>query len=160
MYMHSKNDLFDELVSKYHVQPTLIASTLLNLLVDIRRKGGNTEFVTNSHLKLIFSKFEAKQIPTTSIEQILTGIANEPEQISPDMAIKKFIKKMLSEEDIIEIIQNEIAENLLEVNQKGLGAMGKLMGRIMAKIGGSAEGKIVNSHLKTILLHRIKSTRK
>jgi len=51
------------------------------------------------------------------------------------------------------VIDAIIAEKLDFISEKGMGAIGPLMGIAMAKLGGSADGKLVNS----ILLDRIKN---
>jgi Glu-tRNA(Gln) amidotransferase subunit E-like FAD-binding protein len=53
-----------------------------------------------------------------------------------------------------EAIDAIIADKLDFIKDKGMASVGPLMGMVMAKLGGSADGKLVNS----ILLEKIKKT--
>ena len=58
-------------------------------------------------------------------------------------------KKFNNVEEAIDAI---IADKLDFIKDKGMASVGPLMGMVMAKLGGSADGKLVNS----ILLEKIK----
>ena len=55
---------------------------------------------------------------------------------------------MLSEAEIEKIIDELISENIKIVEERGMGAMGPLMGKSMEKLQGKADGKLVNKFLK------------
>jgi glutamyl-tRNA(Gln) amidotransferase subunit E len=141
---HPDNMIFEEIVSSYKVQATLVATTMLQSIVDIRRKGGNTEFITEDHLKVIFEGVSKGEVPSSSIEKILTGIASEKDVISVEAALDKYGVVMMSEDEVIKIVKQLISENQDVIKQKGMGAMGTIMGLAMTKTEGKAEGKVMS----------------
>ena len=55
---------------------------------------------------------------------------------------------MLSEAEVEKIIDELISENIKMVEERGMGAMGALMGKSMEKLQGKADGKLVNKFLR------------
>ena len=45
-------------------------------------------------------------------------------------------------------VEEVVAENANMIRERGLGAMGPLMGMVMGKLGGAADGKVVSKFLK------------
>ncbi len=74
------------------------------------------------------------------------GLCNEegsPEQIARNLNII-----MLSEKEVEKIIDEIIFENIKIVEERGMGAIGALMGKSMQKLQGKADGKLVNKLLR------------
>ena len=46
-------------------------------------------------------------------------------------------------------VEEVVAENLGMIRERGMGAMGPLMGAVMGKLGGSADGKAVSNALRS-----------
>lgn len=61
------------------------------------------------------------------------------------MAEEKGGLTLLSEEEVERIIDEVIQQNIEVIKAKGMGAMGMIMGRAMAKLRGRADGKLVSS---------------
>jgi glutamyl-tRNA(Gln) amidotransferase subunit E len=55
---------------------------------------------------------------------------------------------MLSEEDVEKIIAEIVSSNAKMVEERGMGAMGPLMGMAMKQLKGKADGKLVNKLLR------------
>ena len=45
-------------------------------------------------------------------------------------------------------VDEVLAENVDMIRDRGMGAMGPLMGAVMGKLGGAADGKVVSDILK------------
>ena len=45
-------------------------------------------------------------------------------------------------------VDEAVAENMDMIGERGMGAMGLLMGAVMQKLGGSADGKTVSEALR------------
>lgn len=151
---HPDNVFFEQIVDETKASPTLVASTILQLLVDIRRKGGKIEFVSDDILLALFSKIAVDEIPSSSLEQILTGIANEKTQLSVEEALEKYSVKLLSDAELQAIVE-EVADQFEDtIKEKGMGAMGTLMGQAMAAVQGRAEGKTVSNMVRKVIQNR------
>ncbi len=148
LYNHHDNILFEKIVEETGVKPTLVATTLLQDIVDLRRKGFDVEKITEEHLLEIFKQIAAEKITKASILPVLQGIAESKTQISPKQAIKKFSIKPIDTSEIEKVVDEIIHQNLETVKAKGMGAMGLVIGKTMAKFQGKADGKVVSSIVK------------
>ncbi len=77
---------------------------------------------------------------------------NRPDLAEPELAqiavIEKFLPAQLSETEVEAIISKIIAET----GASGIASMGKVMGLANAQIGGQAEGKVISSIVKKLLV--------
>jgi len=152
---HPSNILFKEIVSSYKVSSTLVATTILGTLVDIRRKGGNTDLVTDELLHLIFKNIAENKLPSSAIEQILSGVSSQNTLMDEHEALEKFAVAMISEDELQSIIE-EIGEGLIDViKEKQMGAMGTVMGKVMARVQGAAEGKVVSNLVRKYIQSKL-----
>ena len=155
---HQYSNLFEKIVEKYKVSPVLVASTLLNTLVELRRRltVGNIDKITEEHINEIFSLVETGKIRKSSIPEILEKIAETKEIISPNQIKDKIRIKTMDEKSVKDVINSVIEDNLADLEKTGMKMMGKIMGRVMAKIGNSAEGSLVNKLVKLEVQKRLK----
>ncbi|BAP85709.1 hypothetical protein LOOC260_111700 [Paucilactobacillus hokkaidonensis JCM 18461] len=61
--------------------------------------------------------------------------------------VEKYMPAQLSEEDVKKIVQ----ETVTEVGAQSMADFGKVMGAVMPKLKGQADGKIVNQSVKQLL---------
>lgn len=77
---------------------------------------------------------------------------NRPDLAEPELAqiavIEGFLPAQLSEEEVEAII----AKIIVETGARGIASMGKVMGLASAQIGGQAEGKVISSIVKKLLV--------
>lgn len=77
---------------------------------------------------------------------------NRPDLAEPELAqiavIEQFLPAQLSEAEITDII----AKIISETGASGIASMGKVMGLASAQIGGQAEGKVISSIVKKLLV--------
>jgi uncharacterized protein YqeY len=77
---------------------------------------------------------------------------NRPDLAEPELAqiavIEKFLPAQLSEAEIEAIVSKIISET----GASGIASMGKVMGLASAQIGGQAEGKVISSIVKKLLV--------
>ncbi|MDK2789855.1 MAG: glutamyl-tRNA(Gln) amidotransferase subunit [Methanothermococcus sp.] len=152
MVMSYYVDLFEELCKTYkNIKPTLIATTLESTLKEIRRDGYDIEKITEEHLKEIFDGLSQEKMSKEAIIEVLKGFAEHPEE-SLDKILEIKGLKSLSKEEVEKIIDDIINQNIEVVKNKGMGAMGMLMGRCMAVLRGKADGKLINTILKEKLM--------
>ena len=57
--------------------------------------------------------------------------------------------------DLAEVVEKVIAERLDFVKERGMGAMGPLMGVVMKECGGAADGKQVSALLREAIMRHV-----
>lgn len=134
--------LFEELVTKTGAPPVLVASTLTNTLVSLRRDGVPVENITEEHLADLFKLVAKGQIAKEAVPDVLRELALNPDE-SVEEAVTKVGVVALSVEKLKEIVAGIILENSEYVREKGEKAFGKIMGIVMEKVRGRVDGKIV-----------------
>ncbi|MCE5214105.1 MAG: GatB/YqeY domain-containing protein, partial [Methanobacterium sp.] len=93
-----------------------------------------------------FSLIENDIIPTAAVPDILRSVAQHG--CTPEEAAKKEGLEKLKESEIQAIIDELVQDNQELIEERGVGAMGPLMGKAMAKFQGKADGKLVNKLLR------------
>jgi len=142
----NKADSFEEIKAESGVDSTTIASTLAYTLKELKRDGCSIDELNNSILLEAFELLENDKISKDAFPQILANVCNEGN--SPQEAAESLNLMMLSEDDVGEIIAEIVSSNKKMVEERGMGAMGPLMGMSMKKLKGKADGKLVNKLLR------------
>ena len=129
-----------EISKKSNTSVSNVPWELLALLVYSKEQG----IITREGIIPLGSKY----LSTT--DEDFSSFDNKIDWISKNAETEGFIPADSSSvEEVINII---IADKSDFIKNKGMAAVGPLMGMVMAKLGGSADGKLVNS----ILLEKIK----
>lgn len=137
-----RDELFEELVKK-GVKPTLAASILVVVLKGLKKEVP-IENITDEHIREAFELYLEGKIAKEAFEEIFKELAKNPEKTAKQVAEEKGLT-LLSEEEVERIIDEVIQVNIDVIKAKGMGAMGMIMGRAMAKLRGRADGKLVSS---------------
>ena len=137
-----RDELFEELIEK-GVKPSLAASVLVVVLKGLRKEVP-IENITDKHIMEAFDLYLAGKIAREAFEEIFKELALHPEKSAAQVAEEKGLT-LLSEEEVERIIDEVVQQNIEVIKAKGMGAMGMVMGRAMAKLRGRADGKLVSS---------------
>ena len=141
-----KVENFEDIMSTSKLDPTTVGSTLAYTLKELRRDGNDVSRLDNKMLKDTFALVEDGKIVKEAVSDVIVGLCNEegsPEQIARSLNII-----MLSEKEVEKIIDEILFENIKIVEERGMGAIGALMGKSMQKLQGKADGKLVNKLLR------------
>jgi glutamyl-tRNA(Gln) amidotransferase subunit E len=139
-------DLFEYVLSKLEISPTLVAVTLENTLVSMQRDGVPTENLDDAQLLEVFEAVKSGEISSEAIPEILTYLANNPSTPIQDVMSKTGLGK-IEAEDIEKIIRTIVEDRLDFVQERGEAAVGGLMGVAMKELRGKADGKVVKELL-------------
>lgn len=135
--------LFLEL-AKMKVNPTLIASTLEETLVELRRQSVDIEKITEKHFKELFKLVEENKIAKEALGKMLTKIALNPEKKVSEIA-REF--ETVSEDELKKYLDEIIKQNKELVSDKSR-AFNILMGEMMKKYRGKADGALIAKIVK------------
>ena len=137
-----RDELFEELVEK-GVKPSLAASILVVVLKGLKKEVP-IENITDDHIREAFQLYTEGKIAKEAFEEIFKELALHPEKSAAQVAEEKGLT-LLSEEEVERIIDEVVQQNIEVIKAKGMGAMGMVMGRAMAKLRGRADGKLVST---------------
>lgn len=134
------------------INPVVPASNLAYTFKELRREGCDVGNVDVDVLIEIYSYVEDDTIPAASTPTILRDACSG---IKPQESIQKHGLKKMGEDEVEAIINNLIASNDDLINERGMAAMGSLMGLAMKELKGKADGKLVNRLVKEKLIKKI-----
>ncbi|BDH79679.1 MAG TPA: Glu-tRNA(Gln) amidotransferase subunit GatE [Methanothermobacter sp.] len=150
-----KKNLVDdfEKLATLNVDKKIIASLLAYSLQELKRDGHNIEKLKLENLKDVLRLLEEGKISKDALKDIVACVADE--KLEALEAAKKLNLLLLTRKEVENIIKEIIEENSSLVAERGMGAMGPLMGQAMKKLRGKADGQLVNKILKKMLKEKI-----
>jgi glutamyl-tRNA(Gln) amidotransferase subunit E len=139
-------DLFEELIKKYSpkVQPITIASLLEINLKYVKKKIGDVTIITDDVIEKVVKAIYDDKISKDSIQDILLETASSKKNV--DEIINKYSR--ISDSELEKIIDEVIAENIKEIEEKKEKAFNIIMGKVMSKVRGRADGKRVSELIR------------
>ncbi|MEM2021046.1 MAG: Glu-tRNA(Gln) amidotransferase subunit GatE [Zestosphaera sp.] len=137
--IHTYLNLVDELGNK--VSPHVVATTLMMHLKGLKSEGLDTSVVNDDILKALLSSVGDGVVSRDAIPEILREFTSRRGEVSIEELINKY--KGIPPEELQRLI-DEVVESLKEVvRAKGEKAFSIVMGEVMHKVRGKADGKIV-----------------
>ena len=142
-------DLFEEL-AELGLSTTLLAVTLTEDLTKLRRDGVPTEDLSQNAIRETFMLVKDGTTVKESIPDMLTYLAKNPTH-DAEKTIKELGLEMMSDDEVKHLVESAVKEREALVKEKGMKAMGPLMGVIMGKARGKASPQQVNKLLNTAI---------
>lgn len=139
-------DDFEEILSEMNVDKIVVASLLAYSLKELKRDGHDIDNLDLEIIKDVLKLLEDGKVSKDALSDIIGHLADE--NITPLEAAQSLNLIMLSEDDAAEIIRNIVLKNENMIKERGMGAMGPLMGMAMKELKGKADGKLVNKLLR------------
>jgi glutamyl-tRNA(Gln) amidotransferase subunit E len=136
-------DMFEAILEDVDVDATPVASLLAYDLREIKREGHDINVLTLDHFKGIFTLLADGKIAKDSVRKLAVETIKAPDIEISEIAEKNNLT-MLSEDDVVSIISEIVANNEGMVKERQMGAMGPLMGMCMKQLKGKADGSLVN----------------
>jgi len=150
--------LFEKIISHTSISPSFIISKLTEDLVSLEREGYDTSILTEDTLFYLFMQLHYSRISKESIPIIFEKLLKK-EADDVDQVIKSFGTDNLTEDYVDKTISRIINENEEVISEKGLDAVGLLMGRCMEILRGKIDGEKVNKKLMTKLIDYIQRSK-
>lgn len=132
-------------VARAYDNATLVARTMLGTATELRREGVPVESLTGESYKELFKCVAEGKIAKEAIPKILAEMARGA---SIDDSVKKLGLGGVSEDEARKIIHEIVESRKGFVREKGEASQGGLMGPVMAKLRGKADGKMISRILK------------
>ncbi|RLI22501.1 Glu-tRNA(Gln) amidotransferase GatDE subunit E [Candidatus Bathyarchaeota archaeon] len=144
------SELFEVIVKESGVAPTVVATTLTEIMKALKRDGVEVWKVSDEKLLELFRFVGAGKLAKEAIPDVITWLSKN-EGKSVEEAVKSLGLSMLSDEEIKRVVKETIEKNIEIVKQRGKGAFGPLMGRIMQKYRGRVNAEKVSKLLRRYL---------
>jgi glutamyl-tRNA(Gln) amidotransferase subunit E len=138
-----KIGLFEQSV-KEGIKPKLSAFTLLSTIIDLRRDGVDVGSIRDEAYLAVWHAIEDGKAAKEAIPDLLRAIASGKD-IAGALASVAPAVSLTELETIVRKILDERADF---VAQKGMAALGPLMGVVMGEVRGSVDGKVVSEVLR------------
>jgi hypothetical protein len=149
--MSLATNIMDELKTAMRAKDTVALEALRaiksELLLAQTANGSKEEISEDEEVKLL-----QRLVKTRKESARIFTEQNRLDLAGPELAqiavIEKFLPAQLSEAEIEDVIAKIIAET----GASGIASMGKVMGLASAKLGGTAEGKVISTIVKKLLV--------
>jgi glutamyl-tRNA(Gln) amidotransferase subunit E len=140
--------LFEDIVKGTKVQPTFVASKITEDLTNLKRQGLPTDRLSDQIIRSAFHLLDEGFIVKESIPLIFeTMLKKELDDISE--AIHSLGLERVSDVELDALLDKIVVDNMSLIKEKGSDSLGTLMGRSMSVLRGRADGKKVNSKLRS-----------
>ena len=145
--------LFERAVAE-GINPSLAARTLLSSVKELARSGSDISCLSDEDILMVLKAVEDGRAAKEAVPVIL-------EKVTSGLAVNDAVAECAPEvtRDRLEDIVRTIVQNRHEfVKEKGMGALGPLMGIVMAEVRGSVDGKLVSQVLRQEISRRLSAT--
>jgi glutamyl-tRNA(Gln) amidotransferase subunit E len=141
-------DVFKHVCSEQGIAPSFVATVLTENLKSLGREGVPVSELTPKHLESAFSAVRAGTVAKEAAPSILAWLSKNSSRTVED-AIQELGMRMLSEHELLRIIDKIIEFNADLIKEKGEGAYGRIMGLVMSEIRGLADPGEVTRLIRT-----------
>ena len=148
------DDLF-ELIAGEFGEAKLVATALLYTFSELRREALSVDEIPVDHLRELFSLLKAGRFAKEAVPDILREMARL--RIRATEAITMLDVKELSRTELEAVVDSVLKESTNVIETRGEAAEKPLMGRVMERVRGRADGKLVSEVLHERLAVRLRS---
>src|SRR2546428_630414 len=138
-----------ETIAREFGEPTLVASVLLYSFGELRREGLDVDGIPLDHLRELFSLLKAGRFAKEALPGLVREMAGTRARASEALATLGVVQ--LSRGDLQSIVDQVIRDSEDLISTRGDAAEKALMGRVMERVRGRADGKIVSDAVRTSL---------
>lgn len=131
------DDLFEEVAHSKELGGTA-ARTVLSTLPELERQGVDVSKLDESALRDVFAALSRKEYAKEAVPDVLTLVAKGK---SVSQAIKELGISVMSADEATAVVARIVHERESFVREKKTGAVGPLMGIVMAELKGKIDGK-------------------
>jgi glutamyl-tRNA(Gln) amidotransferase subunit E len=143
--------LFEQAV-RDGIRPTLAARTLLSTMVEMKRDGVAVDTLTSPTILELLHQVEDGVVAKEAIPEVLSAVAGGA---SLEEAIEQCAPSV-SKDELLASIRMILDARADFIAERGMAALGPIMGVVMREMRGRADGKLISDLLKQELQERVK----
>ena len=136
---------FEELAKDFPEIASVVARTFLNTIPELERERYDVSWIDQKILYDLFSNLMRGEFAKEAIPDILAFLSKSEKKVL-ELAIKKF--GGVDIEEVRRFIKRVVRERREFVRERGMSALGPLMGVVMKEFRGKVDGKVVSEILK------------
>ena len=148
LVLHPLNSLFEDVLIEHKVDPVLVATTITDTMVELRRDNVDVDSITDNQFFEIFASLEKDEISKDAVRLLLKGFAESKSETTVEKLIQSLGLEKMDDSAIQSMVSKVAQDNMDIIEQKGMGAMGSLMRFAMEELGGKADGKVVSQFVR------------
>ena len=152
LVQEGSDDAF-ELIAKEFGEAKLVATVLLYTFPELRREGLAVDGIPVDHLRELFSLLKAGRFAKEAIPDLLREMARRNVRASDAMATLGV--RELGPEELEKIVDEILDGSINLIESRGAAAEKAIMGRVMEKVRGRADGKVVSEAVRKRLETRV-----
>jgi len=152
-------ELFEKVVSETGLAPTFVASFLTETIVSLGREGLNVESLDNSLLEELLGTIGRGELGKEAGPAVLRAVLSKKAG-GIRQAVESLHLGAMSPSELSAVVAETIQEGMAIVRLRGMGSFSYLMGKVMAKARGKADGAKVSAELKRQLQEALAKTAK
>ncbi|MDG6967436.1 MAG: Glu-tRNA(Gln) amidotransferase subunit GatE [Nitrososphaerota archaeon] len=147
LYDSGDSGLFEELVSRLRLEPSVVAAMLVEIPVRLSREGVDESRITPEALGATLAAVDSGRFAKEAAVDVLRAIGRG-EARDVDEAVERLGLKGMGDEELEEAIAGVVSRNRELIAEKGDRAFSVLMGEVMKVARGKVDGKKVSSLLR------------
>lgn len=140
-------DFFEGLESRLGLEPSLVASILVDLPVRLAREGIPEDALGQETIAEVLKAIDSGMIAKEAAPDVLRSIGRG-ESKSVSEAVERLGLSPIDASRLSEIIESVIRSSRVLIEAKGEATFSQLMGQVMAQVRGRADGRLVSRLLK------------
>jgi glutamyl-tRNA(Gln) amidotransferase subunit E len=140
-------DLFEKTARETTISPSFLAATLVETLKSLRRQGLEVQRIAEATLFEVFRAIGSGTVGKEAMPDILSWLAKNPSKTFDD-AFRQLRLGAVSHEELETTVTRVVDENIGLVQERGIGALGPLMGTLMRELRGKADAKTLSDLLR------------
>jgi glutamyl-tRNA(Gln) amidotransferase subunit E len=146
LFDSDRKELFELVIERTKLPTRYVASFLVDTFLALSRNGVKVDVFPDDLLLDAFEALAAGKFAKEALPEILRQISTNP-LLTFEEALEKAGLGMMNESELERIVDELIEQNMELVRAKGSSAHSVLMGKVMQKVRGKADGKLVNETL-------------
>ncbi|MEM2914512.1 MAG: Glu-tRNA(Gln) amidotransferase subunit GatE [Candidatus Bathyarchaeia archaeon] len=139
--------LFEDIVRRTAVSPTVVAATLTETFKALKRDGVEIDNLADDQIIEVFRLVGSEKTSKEAIPEIVTWLSKH-EDAKPIDAVKALGLAMISQQELESAIDEIVKKNDRLIRERGEGAFGTLMGAVMKEFRGKVKPELVGKILK------------
>jgi len=152
LVQEGSDDAFEAIAREFG-EAKLAATVLLYNFSEIRREGLDVDGIPPDHLRELFSLLKAGRFAKEAIPDLLREMARRGVRASE--ALEAVGVRGMTRDDVVRVVEEVLEASKDLLASRGAGAEKALMGRVMEKVRGRADGKVVSEVLRERLRARL-----
>lgn len=140
--------VFEEYAKRFPGLKNVILRTFLHTFPELNKEGLDPDMkISEEQLTGVFQGLSDDRFAKEAVPEVLKYLVEHP-----DADLKKAVDDLglesVDKQEVEEIVASVVEKKTGLINERGMGAMGPLMGVVMKELRGKADGKLVSSILK------------